>query len=492
MLANKSLTTSPRLSLLLALGLVCSAAAAEDSDVLSARIQRIEDGLLPAAVLAGGELPTFTIEERMKLYNVPGLSIAVINDGEVEWASGYGLLELGGNSPVDTHTLFQAASISKPVVATLALRSVEMGLVDLDAPLNDVLKTWRIPENEYTRAQPPTLRQLLGHRAGLTVHGFRGYTEGEPIPTVYQILDGAEPANSDPIVVDIPPETQSRYSGGGYVLLQLLLTELHNQPFREAMRRYVLEPAGMTDSAIAYPLDTERRINAASGHRPNGDLIEGKYRVHPEIGAGGLWATATDLARWAIAIQRSLAGREGALLEEATAKEMLTPRGAWGLGPEVTTGAAGDVIFSHDGSNAGYFCRLVAYAERGQGVAVMLNGDDSTIVGELVRAVAREYGWPDFQVEIKEAVELTPEQLARFTGRYGFGPMEIEIRAADGGLSALMPDGRTQPLYAESATTVFNLEDNVVIDFTFNDTGGFVTAVVSVNGRQQGELMRRP
>lgn len=470
---------------------MCSAVAAEDSDALSARIQRIEDGLLPAAVLAGGEVPTFTIEERMKLYNVPGLSIAVINDGEVEWARGYGVLELGSDHPVDTHTLFQAASISKPVVATLALRSVEMGLVNLDAPLNDVLKAWKIPENEYTRVRPPTLRQLLGHRAGLTVHGFRGYTEGEPIPTVYQILDGAEPANNDPIVVDIPPDTQTRYSGGGYVLLQLLLIELHDRPFRESMRRYVLEPAGMADSAIAYPLDTELRINAASGHRPNGDLIEGKYRVHPEIGAGGLWATATDLARWAVAIQGSFAGREGALLEEATAKEMLTPRGAWGLGPEVTSGAAGDVIFFHDGSNAGYFCRLVAYTERGQGVAVMVNGDDSTIVAELVRAVAREYGWPDFQVEIKETVELSPEQMARFAARYGFGNMEIEIRAAEGGLSALMPDGRIQPLYAESETTIFNLEDDIVIDFTFDEAGGFVTAVVSVNGQQHGELMLR-
>lgn len=463
---------------------------AKGNEAVAERIQRIENGLLPAAVLAGDDIPTFTIQERMKLYNTPGLSLAVINDGRIEWARGYGVLELDGEDPVDTHTLFQAASISKPVVATLALRSVEMGLVDLDAPLNEVLKSWKIPENQYTRETPPTLRQLLAHRAGLTVHGFRGYTEGEPIPSVYQILDGAEPANSDPIVVDIPPGTQSRYSGGGYVLLQLLLAELHERSLRESMRRFVLEPAGMVDSAIAYPLDTELRINAASGHRRNGDLIDGKYRVHPEIGAGGLWTTASDLARWAIAIQRSLAGEEGALLERQTAVDMLTPQGGWGLGPVVAAGSEGDLIFSHDGSNAGYFCRLVAYAQRGQGVVAMLNGDDATIIAEIVRAVAREYGWPDFQVEVKKSVALTAEQLVRFAGRYSFGPMEIEIRIVDGGLVVRMPDGRAQPLHAESATTIFNLEDNIVIDFTFDEAGGFLSAAVTVDGKHHGDLKR--
>lgn len=458
---------------------------------MAARIERIEHGLLPAAVLEGAPMPTFALADRMRLYNVPGLSIAVINDGMVEWARGYGVLELGGEAAVDTHTLFQAASISKPVVATLALRTVEMGLVDLDTPLNENLESWKIPDNEFTRRTPPTLRHLLAHRAGLTVHGFRGYTEGEPIPTVYQILDGTAPANSAPIRVDILPGTETRYSGGGYVLLQLLLTELHGRPLRELMWRYVLEPAGMVDSAIAYPLDTELRLNAASGHRSNGDLIAGKYRVHPEIGAGGLWTTATDLARWAIAIQRSYAGEEGALLKRETAVEMLTPVGTYGLGPVVTVAREEDILFSHDGSNAGYFCRLVAYAERGQGVVVMLNGDDSTIIGELVRAVAREYGWPHFQVEVKKPIVLAPEQLSRFAGAYEFGPMEVEIRVDEGHLTALMPGGHLQPLYAESATRIFNLEDNIVIDFEFDEDGGFVSAVVTVNGTQQGELVRR-
>lgn len=478
---------------LIAAALLCAppslAATAEDTTV-GARIKRIENGLLPPAVLEGAPLLTFTIAERMRLYRVPGLSIAVINGGEVEWAKGYGVIEQEGKG-VDSHTLFQAASISKPVVATLALRSVEMGLVDLDAKLNDVLKSWKVPENQFTRQSPPTLRQLLAHRAGLTVHGFRGYTEGSPIPTVYEILDGVAPANNAAVRVDITPGTETRYSGGGYVLLQLLLTELHERPLRELVRRFVLEPAGMTDSAIAYPIDTELRINAASGHGKNGETIEGKYRVHPEIGAGGLWTTPTDLARWAIAIQKSYMGEKGSLLERETARAMLSAEGAYGLGPAIRVDPDEGVIFSHDGSNAGYFCRLIAWAERGRGVVVMLNGDDSTIVGELVRAVAREYGWPGPGVEVRRSVSLSPEQLARFVGRYELGPMNVEIRLLGDRLSAVMPDGRLQPLFAASATRIFNLEDDVVIDFDFDREGRFVRATVTVEGQRRGELTRR-
>ncbi len=469
------------------LSLIISSQLTAQGDNIETRIERIENGLLPAVVLEGAPEVSFNILERMKLYNVPGLSVAVINNGKVEWARGYGVIEFGGEKAIGARTLFQAASITKPVVATLALRSVEMGLLDLDRPVNDYLKSWKIPENEHTRQSPPTLRHILAHRAGLTVHGFRGYTEGDGIPTVYQILDGLKPANSEPVRVDIVPGTEFRYSGGGYVVLQLLLTELHGRPLRELMRQYVLEPAGMDNSAIAYPLDTELRINAASGHRANGEVVKGKYRVHPEIGAGGLWTTPTDLCRWAIAIQKSYMGQKGALLSQETAREMLTPVDGNGLGPAVRVEPEGTIFF-HDGSNAGYFCQLIAYADRGQGIAVMLNSDNSTIIGELVRAAAREYGWSHFQMEVKKPVTLSAEHLARFAGKYVLGQLEFEIKVDEGRLLALIPGRAPQVLYAASETEVFNIEDNIVLKFVFEDDGRFITASVSADGQKLGEL----
>jgi CubicO group peptidase (beta-lactamase class C family) len=477
------------LSAVLIAGLSAAPAVAQ-SGGLDSRIERVENGLLPSVALEGARLVPHNILDRMRLYSVPGLSVAVINEGKVEWAKGYGVLESGGDGMVDCQTLFQAASITKPVMASLVLRLVELGLIDLDTPVNNYLKSWKIPENMFTKQTPPTLRHILAHRAGLTVHGFRGYTEGERIPNVYQILDGVAPANNDPIRVDVVPNTEFRYSGGGYVVLQLLLTELGGRPLRELMRRYVLEPAGMSSSAMAYPLDTELRINAAAGHRRGGEIIQGKYRVHPEIGAGGLWTTPTDLCRWAVAIQKSYAGEDGALLRQKTAREMLSPVDGSGLGPVVTVEPNG-IIFSHDGSNAGYFCRLIAYADRRQGVAVMLNSDNSTIIGEVVRAVAQEYEWPHFRVQIKKAVTLTIAQMRRFAAHYRLGSMEFEIRSANGQLFAVMPGGVLQRLHAASATELFNVEDNIVLNFTFDEEGRFLTAGVTVDGLQRGALERK-
>ncbi|MBN1504024.1 MAG: serine hydrolase [Candidatus Eisenbacteria bacterium] len=472
-----------------AISLVGPAGLVAQNDDVETRIRRVENGLLPAVALEGAPAASFNILERIKLYHVPGLSVAVINDGKVQWARGYGVLESGGEKVVDTQTLFQAASVTKPLVATLALKSVEMGLLDLDAPVNDYLRSWKIPENEFTKETPPTLRHILAHRAGLTVHGFRGYTEGQEIPTVYQILDGLKPANNEAVRVDATPGTQFRYSGGGYVVLQVLLTELHGRPLRELMRQYVFEPAGMDNSAIAYPLDTELRLNAASGHSASGQVIKGKYRVHPEIGAGGLWTTPRDLCRWAIAIQKSYAGAEGTLLSQTTAREMLNPVDGSGLGPVVKVAPEG-VVFSHDGSNVGYSCQLIAYADRGQGIAVMVNSDHSTIIGELVRAVAQEYGWPHFRTEVRKPAALSEGMLARFAGKYSLGGMEVEIRMDEGRLIALMPGRGPLRLYATSETEVFNVEDNIVVNFAFDDAGRFLKAGVSKDGQQLGELER--
>ena len=137
-----------------------------------------------------------TLVERMSHYNIPGVSIAVINNGEIEWARGYGVRENGGNVPVTTTTLFQAGSISKPVAAMAALFLVQQGKLALDEHVNTKLVSWKLPENEYTTGQKVSLRGLLSHTAGLTVHGFPGYTANEEIPTLLQILDGIEPALS--------------------------------------------------------------------------------------------------------------------------------------------------------------------------------------------------------------------------------------------------------------------------------------------------------
>ena len=143
--------------------------------------------------------------ERMKYYGVPGVSIALVNNNKLEWSKGYGVVEAGSSKKVTIETMFQAASISKPITATVALYFVQQGKLKLDSDVNEQLKSWQIPENEYTQEQKVTLRRILSHTAGLSGLGLKGYCEYEKKPTLFEILDGKFPAHSDPITVITVP-----------------------------------------------------------------------------------------------------------------------------------------------------------------------------------------------------------------------------------------------------------------------------------------------
>jgi CubicO group peptidase (beta-lactamase class C family) len=227
-----------------------------------------------------------SLVDRMKHYKVPGVSIAVINNDEVEWAKGYGTLEEGSNKSVTTDTLFQSASIGKSLTAVATMHFVEEGCLVLDENVNDRLVTWKVPENEFTKQEDVTLRRLLSHSAGMTVHGFRGYAEGERIPTLLQILDGIPPANNMPIRVDEIPGKEFRYSGGGFQIVQQILEDVNKEQFSVIMHESVLKPSGMTSSAYELSLPEDRKERAATAHKANGQPADGKWHCFASDGIG--------------------------------------------------------------------------------------------------------------------------------------------------------------------------------------------------------------
>ena len=216
--------------------------------------------------------------------------------------------------------LFQAGSISKPVAATAAMKLVEEGKLALDQNINTFLTTWKVPENEFTKDKKVTLREIMSHSAGVTVHGFPGYAAGDPVPTLVQILDGVKPANTPPIRVDVVPGSIWRYSGGGYTIMQLAMTDVTHEPFPEIMRNTVLIKAGMRDSTYENPLPSRLSGVAATGYRSDGTPVPGRYHTYPEMAAAGLWTTASDLARFGIEIQKSREGRSNRILKQATVR----------------------------------------------------------------------------------------------------------------------------------------------------------------------------
>jgi CubicO group peptidase (beta-lactamase class C family) len=360
----------------------------------AARIERVERGMPPLRRRDDEAPLRLDLVQLMRLFKVPGLSIAVIDDFKIAWAKGYGVKDVGSSEPVTVHTLFQAGSISKPVAAVGALSLVQRGKLALDEDVNRRLKSWQVPDNEFTALRKVTLRHLLSHSSGLPVHGFGGYAVDSPIPTAVQILNGEPPANSLPVRVTMVPGTEFKYSGGGYVLTQLLMIDVTGEPFPAFMRESVLDRMGMADSTYEQPLPPQRASQAATGTRSGGDPVPGRWHVYPEMAAGGLWTTATDLARFAIETASSKRGKANHVLSEAMTREMLTPQIAHrGLGFDV--GSYGNLEeFGHGGDDDGFNAVLIMFADSGKGVAIMTNSDNGYRVMEyVVRSVAKEYGW---------------------------------------------------------------------------------------------------
>lgn len=395
---------------------LAGAYGSKQESVPEERIAAFEGALLPAVLLDNRPAPSWTLAARMTRHHVPGVSIALIEDGRIAWSKGYGITGNDGGVGVDPATRFQAASLAKLVTAVAALRLVEQGTLQLDRDVDGALTSWKLPPNAFTATSPVTLRHLLAHRAGTSVRGFPGYAEGEALPDLHRILAGQAPANSPPIVIDTAPGTAERYSGGGYQVVQQLLEDVTAQPFVEVARRQVLAPVGMS-LTVAGP---EPPPASACGHGHDGSPVDGCARRYPEVAAAGWWTTPDDLARLALALSRAYLDEDETLLDKASARMMLTPVGGghMGLGPGVH-GSGETLHFDHAGWNRGFRARLIMYPHLGKGIVVMANGDGGgVLINEVVRAAAHIYRWPDFQPARQNAALLAPAVLAARAGEY--------------------------------------------------------------------------
>ncbi|RKG96459.1 tetratricopeptide repeat protein [Corallococcus sp. CA053C] len=360
----------------------------------AARLARVEAGLTPATI-PGEEPRRMSLQRWMELYKIPGVSIAVFEKNALVWAKGYGVMQAGGTDPVTPDTLFQAASISKPVTALAAMHYVEAGKWSLDENINDKLISWKLPENDFTKTEKVTLRRLLSHSAGTTVHGFPGYAVTEPLPTTVQILDGVKPANTAPVRVDVVPGTQTRYSGGGITIVQAMMVDQLKKPFPQIMRETVLAPLGLKHSTYEQPLPASLAPLATSGTYFGGKSVEGQWHVYPEMAAAGLWTTPSDLARIAIEVSKARAGKSSRVVSQAMAKQMLTKQSDdFGIGFQWEEGKN---RFGHGGSNEGFQCSLTAFADSGSGVVIMTNSDSGyMLLDRIADSVAAEYGWKSY------------------------------------------------------------------------------------------------
>jgi CubicO group peptidase (beta-lactamase class C family) len=428
---NKSYAAVGKIIILLVfLSLLVNCNPSNNIDIpVDEKIFRIEKGLFPV----NGFPPwkRASIYERMQHYKIPGVSIAVINDFKLEWAKGYGVMTAEGKVPITTDTLFQAVGVSSTVSRFLALNFVDRGIIDLNEDVNHILVSWKIPENEFTAKNKVTLRSLLKYNAaGLNEFSIPGYSRGTPLPTLRQILEGKEPANTPAVRVIAQPGVFRRSPSGNlflvsYIVVQQLLEDVAKKPFHEIAREIILEPLGMKNSTFEQPLPEEYQHMAASGHVKDGQSfmrrvspedhkinqkllrgvqeghnrsplpgafleksppgrrrqivpIKGKWHTYPETAASGLWTTPTDLARLAVELMKTCNGQSQKIISQDLVYRLVNPQRSF---------------YHFYSSAAGFDCFLAFNYKTGQGVVIMINSNNYALRKEILHSVFSQNSW---------------------------------------------------------------------------------------------------
>ncbi len=465
-------------------------AASAQKDVQQ-RIQAVESCLPPPVTVKGEPKSCTTLAKRMAELHVAGVSIAVVHNGTIEWAKGFGVRQIGGD-PVNADTLFQAGSISKPLAAMGALHLVQEKKLSLDSDINASLSSWKLPPSAAAPGAVVTLRELLTHTAGITVHGFPGYAAGTPVPNLVQVLNGAPPANTDPIRLDSVPGKAWRYSGGGYTIMQQLVIDTVKEPFPKFLHDTVLAPIGMSHSTYQQPLPAGLLRNIALPYNEDGTPVKGGPHTYPEMAAAGLWTTPSDLCRYIIEVQNSLKGKANHVLSQSMTQQMLTPgKGNYGLGLQLG-GSPADPWFSHGGVNEGYESLFVGYDRNGNGAAVMTDAQGGIrLARQVMGAIAVAYNWPDYRPPVRTQVNVDPTVLARYVGTYQLAPdFSLTVTLEGNQLMTQATDQPKFPVYPESQTRFFLKAVDAEVEFFPGGNGNASYLILHQGGRDQKALRK--
>ncbi len=385
--------------------------------VIKAKINAVENSLTPS-VIYGDTLPHLNIEKRMSETGIKGLSIAVIKDYKIEWAKGYGWANVEEKRKVTTVTRFQAASISKSINSMGILKLFEMRKLDPEADINNYLRSWKFPYDSISKNKKISVYQLLSHTAGLDIHGFPGYKKTDTLPTIQQILDGKPPANTKAVRSLFEPGIKFKYSGGGTTISQMIVADLTKANYADWMQKNVLQPLGMTNSSYQQPPTSNADL--ATGYYQDGKPVIGNYHIYPEQAAAGLWTTPTDLAKYIIECQLALEGKSKKVLSQAMMKKRLTPYmdSVAALGVFIENRRA-SLYFNHNGGNEAFLCTSYGSMQDGNGVVIMINGENFEVIRELLNSVAKVYDWKGFfEPTFKKVVVLPKDSLQQYIGSY--------------------------------------------------------------------------
>jgi CubicO group peptidase (beta-lactamase class C family) len=456
----------------------------------SKEAQLLQIGLAERIRIKGQEIDFQSLKQRQAHYNVPGVSVAVMRDGQLAWTLQSGVKDLKSGLAIDKNTVFQAGSISKPAFATVLMKYRQDNSLDLDTDVNNLLTNWQLPEHEWTGQEVVSLRRLLSHTAGTTVHGFPGYAAGEAVPTLQQVLNGAKPANTAPVIVDIQPGSQMRYSGGGTTVAQLTLQDIAGEQLPPMAKRLLFNPLGMTRSSFEQPISSDLSNNMASPYNGDGTPVEGGAHTYATLAAAGMWSTPSDMLKIASAVRSAYLGSKTDWISKATAMEILTNNTPTNKSPNVGIGFFinmtddGKILgFGHGGADEGFMSQLYLELDSGNGYAIMTNGNNGTkLIGELEIRIKEALGIGYSQPEIKNIVDISKQDLSTYLSRYIVTkPFEVEVvlEAAENGFQLTASPYVENEMYWHQGEGTFFAMDGSSITFEMDKSGAIKTLVMS-------------
>ncbi len=445
-------------------------------DIASERKDLLENGIRGKVKFLGEPDNFSSISDQMTKYKIPALSLAVINQGEIEWADIYKNEDFPDEQSLDCNSIFQAASLSKPVTVLAAVRMASAGEIDLDTNIQDYLKDFKLPEGKQTAENPVTFRNIFSHTSGINPGGYQGYARNLPFPSDLEVLRGSEGVNTPAIEVSSLPNETLAYSGGAYTLAEVALQNIFNEEFSTIMKQWILDPAGMNHSEFTQPLPASDSNRAAKGYTYSGDMVEGGWRNHPEQAAAGLWSNSVDLAKFLIEIYRAYHG-ESSIFSQSEINSLLSDERDGHVYGFIVDRSGDDISITHYGGNEGYRTGMTISLTSGNGFVYLTNSDNGGALGnELLLSASKVYDWQHFKQTEVQRNEIDPIILKGLSGKYKWNDqidLSITFDENDGLISLYFPNGDEYKLIPVAGDELEFIHPNTGITVTFSEKDEF-------------------
>lgn len=412
-------------------------------DSVEGKVQ-LENGIRSQVKFLGEPEDFSSLTNKMSEYNIPALSITVINQGEIEWADIYQNPHFTEDQKLDCTILFQAASLSKPVTFLAAVRMHSAGEIDLDKNIQDYLKDYELPQGKQTADNPVTFRNIFAHTSGITPGGYEGYANDLPLPSDSDILKGAAGVNSPAIAVVAPPNETLAYSGGAYTLAELALQDKFGDSFANIMKSWILEPVGMKHSDFTQPLPVSKSSQVVKGYTQSGEVVDGGWHNYPEQAAAGLWSNSIDMARFLVEIYKAYQGNSTVFSQSDIQSLISHERDGLAYG-FIVNRSGGGISITHYGGNAGYRTGMTLDLTTGNGLVYLTNSDNGGSLGnELLLSASQVYGWQHFKQTDVHRNEVSSEVLRELSGVYKWNnqiDLPIKFDENSNQISLFFPNG---------------------------------------------------